>query len=184
MKKWKKLDEKLLIKTPIFEFKSFKLLHGEKHTTHEFYIIDSKDWVNVIPITADNEIILIKQYRAGSDEVTLEVPGGIMEPDEHDPVITARRELEEETGYIAENYRKIGEVYPNPAFITNKCYYVVAEDVELKGHINFDPSEYIETLKVPMEKIPELIKNGEITHAITLDAFLYLHLSGIKGFKL
>ncbi len=184
MKKWKKLDEKLLIKTPIFEFKSFKLLHGEKHTNHEFYIIDSKDWVNVIPITPDNEIVLIKQYRAGSDEITVEVPGGIMEADESDPIITARRELEEETGYVAEKYYRIGSVYPNPAFITNKCYYVVAEDVVLQGKINFDPSEYIETLLVPMHEIPEMIKNGAITHAITLNAFLYLHLSGIRGFKL
>ena len=184
MKKWKRLEETLLIKTPIFEFKSIKLLHAEKHSLHNFYIIDSKDWVNIIPITANNEIILINQYRAGTNEITIEVPGGIIDDSENDPIITAKRELEEETGYIGKKYYTIGQVMPNPAFITNKCFFVVAEDVEPIGKENFDESEYIESFKVPMEKISEMIKNREITHAITLNAFLYLHLNQVRGFKL
>ena len=183
MKKWEKLGEEVLIKTPIFEFKSRDLLHSQKHTHHKFYIIDSKDWVNIIPITTNNEIVLIRQYRAGSDEITIEVPGGIIDGNET-PEETAKRELEEETGCIAKDFVKIGEVYPNPAFITNKCHYVVALDVQPGGTINFDPSEYIEKFTVPMSEIPGMIKRGEINHAITLDAFLYLHLSGIKDFKL
>jgi len=183
MEKWEKLSEKTLINTPIFEFKQIELLHSVKHTKHNFYIIDSRDWVNIIPITKNNEILLIKQYRAGSDQITIEVPGGIIDNDES-PEETAKRELEEETGCYAEKFIKIGEVFPNPAFITNKCHYVVALGVHPGGHTHFDPSEYIEKFIVPMDKIPEMIKNGEISHAITIDAFIYLHLSKISDFKL
>jgi ADP-ribose pyrophosphatase len=183
MKKWKKLSEEVLIKTPIFEFKSCDLFDFQKNANHKFYVLDSKDWVNIIPITKNNEIVLIRQYRAGSDEITIEVPGGIIEPGET-PEQTAKRELEEETGCLAKEFKKIGEVYPNPAFITNKCHYVVALDVEPGGTIHFDPSEYIEKFTVPMSEVSKMIKRGEIKHAITIDAFLYLHLHGIKGFKL
>ncbi len=183
MKKWDLLGKKVLVETPIFQFLQYKLFDNNKNSTHEFYIIDSQDWVNIVPITSDNKIVLIKQYRAGTGEITIEVPGGIIDAGET-PEQTAKRELEEETGYIAKKYYKISDVYPNPAFITNKCHYVIAEDVELLGKIHFDPSEYIETFTVSMTEIGNMIKKGEITHAITLNAFLFLHLYHIKGFSL
>jgi 8-oxo-dGTP pyrophosphatase MutT (NUDIX family) len=174
MKKWKVLDKTVLIDSPMFRFMQYDLEHGEKQTLHKFYILDTTDWVNIIPLTSDNRLVLIRQYRAGVDQITVEIPGGIMDKGETDPIVTARRELEEETGYVAGSLEILGFVYPNPSFMTNKCYFVLARDVEPRGKINFDPSEYIETFTVPISEYGSLIEKGEITHSLSVAAFSFL----------
>ncbi len=183
MKKWKLLDKKLLVDTPMFDMYQYHLLHGDKGTEHNFFIIETFDWVNIIPITADKQVVLVRQYRAGNDSITLEIPGGVMDK-ENDPLITAQRELEEETAYIGKDFRLLGTAYPNPAFLKNRIHFVLARNVEPKGHINFDPSEYIETELVPLSQIPELIRSGQITHSLVINAFAYLELSGECEFSL
>ncbi len=183
MKKWKLLDKSLVVDTPMFDMYKYHLLHGEKKTEHNFFIIETYDWVNVIPITPQGEIVLINQYRAGSDSITLEIPGGVMDR-ENDPLKTARRELEEETGYINGQYELLGTSYPNPAFLKNKIHFVLARNVVPQGHINFDPSEYIETELVPLMQVPDLIASGKISHALAITAFVYLELSGCCDFSL
>ena len=183
MQKWKLLDKQLLIDTPMFEMYRYHLLHGDKKTEHNFFIIETFNWVNIIPITPEGNIVLIRQYRAGSDSITLEIPGGVMDKDE-DPIMTARRELEEETGYINGQYELLGTAYPNPAFLKNKIHFVLARDVVPQGNVNFDPSEYIETEVVPLSDIPRLIAGGQICHALAITAFVYLELNGCCGFSL
>ncbi len=183
MEKWKLLDKELLIDTPMFDMYRYHLLHSEKKTEHNFFIIETYDWVNVIPITPDGKIVLIRQYRAGSDSITLEIPGGVMDK-EQDPLLTARRELEEETGFTNGEYELLGTAYPNPAFLKNKIHFVLARNVLPQGHTNFDPSEYIETELVPLTDIPDLIAQGKIRHALAITAFVYLELNGCCGFSL
>jgi len=182
MKKWKLLDKKLLIDTPMFDMYRYHLLHSEKKTEHNFFIIETYDWVKVIPITKKGEIVLIRQYRAGSDSISLEIPGGVMDL-ETSPIIAAKRELEEETGYINGTYEVLGHAFPNPAFLKNKIYFVLAKDVEPLGHTNFDPSEYIEKELIPLSQIPELINKGKIRHALTITAFVYLAINGCCEFN-
>ncbi len=170
MNKWQVLDKKALVSSPMFRFMEYKLKHGDKHTEHKFYILDTGDWVNIIPLTTDNQIVLVRQYRAGIDNITVEIPGGIMDLDENDPLVTARRELEEETAYIGNDFSLLGHVHPNPSFMTNTCYFVLAQNVEKKGKLHFDPSEYIETFTVPLKDIPQMIANGTITHSLSVAA--------------
>ncbi len=170
MEKWKVLDKQILIDAPVFKFMRYKFLHSQKNTVHNFYILDTSDWVNIIPLTDDNQVVLIKQYRAGINDITVEIPGGIIDAGES-PIEAAKRELEEETGYVGDEFELLGFTHPNPSFITNKCFFVLARNVKPLGKTNFDPSEYIETFTVPLEKIQEMIKKGEITHALSLNAF-------------
>ena len=151
---------------------------------HDFYIIESSDWVNVIPVTSDRQVVMIRQYRHGSREVTLEIPGGLVDPGDT-PRDAASRELLEETGYTSDDWTKIGEVNPNPALFGNRCYTYLAQNVKRTRPPSFDQTEDIEELLLPLQDIPGMIRKGEIDHAIVIAAFsfYFLHDQGDGNFR-
>jgi ADP-ribose pyrophosphatase len=116
---------------------------------HDFHILHSRDWINIIPITSDQQVVMVGQYRHGTREVTLEIPGGLMEPGDT-PEKAAARELLEETGYQAEELVKIGGVSPNPAIFDNRCYTFVAQNVKKVCEPMPDQTEDIEVVLVPL----------------------------------
>jgi 8-oxo-dGTP pyrophosphatase MutT (NUDIX family) len=140
----------------------------------DFYVIDAPDWVNVFPVTPAGEVVCVRQYRAGTDAVTLEVPGGMVDPGDPDPVAAARRELEEETGYRARRFIDIGSVAPNPALQTNACTSVLAVDARPTGTAQPDGAEEIEVALVDLDRIPERIADGTITHSLVVAGFYLL----------
>ena len=142
---------------------------------HQVVILNPPNWVNVVAITPAQEVVLIEQYRHGADEVMLEVPGGMIDEGE-DPVEAAVRELREETGYVGDEPQLIGMVHPNPAFLTNRCYFVLVRNARLAVAAQLDEGEDIEVHLRPLLEVPELIRLGEITHALTVTAFHWLHL--------
>jgi len=138
---------------------------------HEFCIIDSPDWVNIIPITTDHKVVMVKQFRHGIKAVTLEIPGGMIEFGDS-PQESAERELLEETGYQAEELILLGEVHPNPAFLTNRCYTFLANNVQkINEKKKLDETEDIEVELVSLKKIPELIREGRISNSLVVTAF-------------
>ncbi len=142
----------------------------------KFVVLDSKNWVNIIPITNDRKVVMIEQYRHGIDRITLEVPGGLIDESEK-PEEAAIRECVEETGFFSENKPiPIGMNHPNPAFLNNSCFSYVWYDVEKKFEPCFDPNEDIVVKLVPIENVLNLIRTGEITHSIVLNAFFFLFL--------
>ena len=137
---------------------------------HDFFILESSSWVNVIPLTPEDEVIMVRQYRHGIQGVTLEIPGGLVE-DSDSPEEAAGRELYEETGYRASEMIPLGSVHTNPAIQNNECYTFLARDVFLGGGQSQDEKEDIEVVARPLSEIPNLIRNGEITHSLVLAAF-------------
>ena len=136
--------------TPIGDFRIFKLRSEVKISPrtgreHDFFVLDCVNWVNVIALTPDGQLVLVEQYRQGSNTVELEVPGGVMDPGETDPVATAIRELREETGYEGGNARVLGRVLANPAIFNNHCYTVLIENCRLKHAVDFDSGEDLAT---------------------------------------
>lgn len=170
MKKWKILGEEKVCDFKLFKFYKRSLLNQRKNSQHHYYVMETPDWVNVVPVTPEGNIVLIKQYRAGADEITIEIPGGIIDKKDTSAVLAARRELEEETAYKTDDLTLLGAVNPNPSFMSNTCYFVLAKDVAHTGKINFDPGEDIETFEMRIDEVKDAIKTGQIKHALTIAA--------------
>ena len=138
----------------------------------DFLIVDALDWTTVIPVTPDNKLIMIKQYRQGAEKLGAEFPGGCIEKNE-DPREAGARELEEETGYRAQSITPLINLSPNPALMSNRNYFYVAENVTPTGKVSLDPGENIATITRSLEEVMEMIKTGEFDHALHIAAFCY-----------
>lgn len=141
----------------------------------EFVVLEAPDWVNVVPLTDDGQIVLIRQYRHGTRRVDLEIPGGMIDADESAQT-AALRELREETGYVPRRIRALGRVSPNPAIQDNHCYFYVAEGCHRVGPLHLDPFERIEVELHPLAEVPELVRQEQICHGLVLNALGYLGL--------
>ena len=172
---------------PVGDFRIFTIRSDIKRSPrtgheHDFFIIDCVNWVNVIAVTPQRELVMIEQYRHGSNTVELEVPGGMMDKHESSAVVAGERELREETGYSGGNARIIGEIFPNPAIMSNKCYTVLVENCHCGHAVEFDHGEDIVTRLVPIADIPKLIASGKIGHSMVVVALTHFDLlqRGIK----
>ena len=179
-KPWKVLSSKINESFRIFNLRIDRAFSPRTRLAHDFYILESTDWVNVIPITAGGEVVLVRQYRHGTRELTLEIPGGIVEPGDT-PEEAARRELQEETGFEEKEMVLLGSVRPNPAFLTNRCYTYVAKDVARVKMQEQDDKEDIDVEVRPLQEVPRLIREGEIAHALVLAAFYRYYLEYVPG---
>ena len=167
--------------TQIGDFRIFKLRSDVKISPrtgreHDFFVLDSVPWVNVIAVTPDRELVMVEQYRHGSNRVELEVPGGMMDPGETDPVGTAVRELREETGYEGGPARLLGRVHANPAILTNICYTVLIENCHLKHDLEMDSGEDLATRLVPVAEVPKLVAEEKIQHSLVVVALYHFDL--------
>ena len=117
---------------------------------------------HVDALTTRGEVLLVRQFRFGIEDFTLEIPGGMCDPGET-PAESARRELREETGFDAESLIEIGWVHPNPPVQNNRCYTFLARDVVQVGPADPDPHETLELVRVPLERVPQLIAERKIT---------------------
>lgn len=176
------LDWAVTRQHPAHDFRVFRVArHEARHPrtgdTRTFSVIESPDWVNVVALTDDDEIVLVRQYRHGIGRQTLEIPGGMIDPHET-PEEAARRELREETGYAAERWERIGVVQPNPAIQTNRCYTLLGTGARKVGEMELDPGEVIEVETRGIAEIHEMVARGEITHALVVAAFYHLERRG------
>lgn len=174
MIKWPTIETKNILKGHIFRYLQVVRQSPTTLEVGEFDIIQCSNWVNVVAITPEQKIVLIKQYRHGTDSYTTEIPGGAISFSE-DPLLGAKRELQEETGYTSNNWRSLGRVDVNPAFMTNTCETYLALDAVKTADQNLDPFEEIEVFLEDEKNITQLIKSGKITHSLVITAIcLYL----------
>jgi len=168
---WKIIDTKPDRDYRVFKVNTMKALSPRTNEVGEFYIIETNDWVNVIPLTEDKKVVMIKQFRHGSKEITLEIPGGLVDDEHH--MEAALRELSEETGYVGDRVTYLGATNPNPAIFNNLCHTYLVENAKKVNEKNLDPDEDIEVVLVPVEDIPGLIAQGKINHALVIVAFYF-----------
>ncbi len=133
-------------------------------------VLEAPDWVNVIAVTHEREVVLVKQYRFGTGAVALEIPGGVLDPGE-DSRAAAERELREESGFTAERWRYLGSVQANPAFLTNTCHHWLAEDARCtERELALDEGEDIAVELVPAADLPAYVADGRIAHSLVVAA--------------
>jgi len=160
LKPWKVLESNYI--QPRFRIDKCELSNGK---LLDATVLEFRTWANVLAITKDQKVVLVKQYRHGVHEILLELPGGVVEDGEQ-PIDGIKRELLEETGYAALNIVEVGMIYPNPANQTNRLYCFIALDVEQVGMQNLDDAEDIEVHLVSLNELIAMIRHGEFPHAL------------------
>ncbi len=183
VKPWPRTSSRQLGDYRIFTIRSDHRTSPRTGREHEFFVIDSTNWVNVVALTPARELVMVEQFRHGSATVELEIPGGMIDPEDADPVAAGVRELREETGYTGTNPRLIGSIFPNPAIMSNTCHTVLVEDCQCVHEVEFDHSEDLVTRLVPLADIPRLVAGGQIRHSLVAVALYHLDLWG-RGLKM
>ena len=168
---WQSKNIKSLGKYKIFEIFEEKVINPRNNKELNFYYLNLADWTVIIPITQDNKVVMVKQYRVGAKKYFYEFPGGLIDKGETS-LQAAKRELLEETGYYSDKLQLLTTVYPLPAFQTSKCYVYVAKEAKFIKEVSLDDGEDIETIVFPLEKVKNMIFNNKIDNAIMMLAFL------------
>ena len=176
LKPWKKVSSQPLGDFRIFTLRSDRVISPRTQQAHDVYVLDCVNWVNVIAVTPDRHLVMIEQYRHGSQTVELEIPGGMMDPHDASPEAAGVRELREETGYEGENTRVIGRVFPNPAIMSNTCSTIMVENCRCLHPVKFDHGEDLLTRLVPIADLPQLVATGKIKHSLVVVALYYFEL--------
>ena len=170
--RWQKLAHTTLAQTRVFDLHSTRFRHPVRQTERDFVVAHPPDWVNVVALTPDHRMVLVRQFRFGIDGFSLEIPGGVMDRGE-DPVAAGLRELREETGFAGAPAWLMGSVHPNPAIQSNRCHFVLVEQAVVTTAMEWDADEEIEVTTQPVDEVLALAHAGGITHGLVLDALWF-----------
>ncbi|RJP32615.1 MAG: NUDIX hydrolase [Candidatus Omnitrophota bacterium] len=178
---WNKQSSRYIAHYPVFKLREDVCVSPRTGASSSFYVLETRDWINIIPITRDDHVVMVRQYRMGTEQITLEIPGGIIDRSDPSPLHAARRELREETGYDSDAIHFLGAVQPNPAIMNNSCHSFLAYDAEPKQEQDLDDGEDILVELIPLHNIPALIADGTINHSLVLNAFYFFELYKKNG---
>lgn len=170
--RWEKLGDAALATTRVFELRSTRYRHPVRLTERDFIVAHPPDWVNVLALTPEHHLVMVRQFRFGTESFSWEIPGGVLHRGE-DPVVGGGRELREETGFTGDAARVLGMVHPNPAIQSNRCHFVLVEQAVPTAALEWDADEEIEVTTLPVEEVFARAYAGGITHGLVLDALLF-----------
>ena len=179
---WAILESTYIVRDP------WQIIHADKcqlpngRITGPYYVLEYGTWVNVVALTKQQEVVLVRQYRHGIQRTILEIPGGAMDSEDASPLAAIRRELLEETGYTSNTLIETGRVCPNPANHNNFLHSFLATDVERIGEPQLDATEQIEVVLMPLGQAIELAQNGGLLQAMNVSAlfFALAHLGRLR----
>src|SRR5207302_1449517 len=161
---WTRTEVTTVGRFRVFDVERARMIDPDgRPSPRDIFTFTCPAWCTIVPVTDDGEVVLVWQYRHGTDALSLEVPGGVVDPGEA-PRATARRELREETGYDAAAFEPLVVVHPNPALQGNECHAFVARGAHRVGPPSFDEGEECEVVRVPVADLPELLDSGRVTH--------------------
>ena len=180
IKKWDVIDRKPALDYGLFKVWTKQARSPRTGDINEVLSIEFPDWVMTAALTPEGELVMVRQYRHGSEEICLELPGGLVDAEDDSPEEAARRELLEETGYMAAKMITLGECHPQPAILSNKCYFYLAENVEKVGESDLDAGEDIDIVLLPWREALDLLEKGEMTNGMVQLALFHFSRSGFK----
>jgi 8-oxo-dGTP pyrophosphatase MutT (NUDIX family) len=170
---WTTLANEAIQDCRVFSVRRVRARSPRTGDEHDFYAIDASDWVNVVAITPDGCVVMVRQYRHGAERITLETPGGMVDPGET-PAQAAARELLEETGYAADELVPLGGVNPNPALFSNRLHGFLARGAHRVSEVRNESTEETHVELVPLAELREAVRAGRVDHALVIAvAYLY-----------
>lgn len=175
VKPWVRKDMTLIADCRVLTVHESVSISPMTEEEHNFYVMNTTDWVNIVPLTKNNEFVCIRQFRHGNEEITLEIPGGMVDPGE-EPSVSAARECLEETGFETSELISLGTLSPNPAIFSNKLHTYFAPGAVKVADVSNTSTEHTEVQLIPLEQIVDMLVSGEIDHALvaaTLWRLLY-----------
>lgn len=173
LKPWQHISSRYLHEEKWFKFRADTVQKGNGDTMEPYYVLEYSNWVNVLPVTTDGKVILVKQYRYALGTFSIELPGGIMDAHETNPLEAARRELLEETGYSCNEIIQTGIVATNPATQNNRLFCYLATGCTLTHNISLDDNEELEVLLVTTDELIHMLRNNEIIQSLHVSSIFY-----------
>jgi 8-oxo-dGTP pyrophosphatase MutT (NUDIX family) len=173
----------LITSEPVFDAGLFRVTKDRACSPrtggeHDFYLVHMVDWLMAVPLTVDGRLVMVRQYRHGSREASLEVPGGLHDGKVERPEEGAARELAEETGYGGGELAFLGELRPQPALMSNRVRIYLAKGVRKTAEARPDAGEDIEVVLLDKHEIGTRIASGEISNAMTVAALALAKFGG------
>jgi ADP-ribose pyrophosphatase len=168
IKPWQKVSSKQAGNFRVFNIRSDVKISPRTGREHDFYVIEAVNWVHVVALTRDGKLVMIEQYRHGSETIELELAGGMIDAKDASPLEAGLRELREETGYEGAQAEVIGQIYANPAIMNNVCYTVLVRGCELKHTPQLDQGEDMAVTLIDPSAIPRLVQQGRIGHSLVV----------------
>jgi len=176
--RWERTGDEELSDFGVFRIRRYLARSPRTGRDRPFSVVDTVDWANVIALTEDDCVVLVRQFRHGTGEVTLEIPGGMIDRGE-DPAAAAARELREETGYAGEDPAFLGTVEPNPAFLSNRCHTFLIRGARRVAEPQPDAGEDLSVVLLPRAGLAAAVADGRIRHALVVCAFWWLDQAGL-----
>lgn len=166
-REWEIRSRHLYADCRVFSVLRKECKHPARESARDFFALDCPDWVNVLALTPQQELVLVNQFRFGIEACALEIPGGMIDEGE-DALTAGLRELKEETGFVGSHARIIGSVWPNPAIMNNRCWFVLVENAVKKAEPQWDRDEEIEVSVEKVESVFRKVQEGKIAHALVV----------------
>lgn len=170
---WKVLESRQVIKDNWLSLRADKCQLPSGHILEPCYVMEYRAWVNVVALTQNQDVVLVREFRHGVQQTLLQLPGGTTDPEDTSPLAAIKRELLEETGYTSETFSETGTMFPNPATHNNTVHCFLATNVEQVDKPRLDDTEQLETALMPLEELIELATNGRFLHALHIATLFF-----------
>lgn len=174
---WEVIGSRPILTLPICTIRSDRCVAPSTGEAHERLVIEAPDWINVVALTPERRVLLVRQWRFGVQRATVELPGGMVDPGET-PLEAAARELREETGFVSARWSALGAIEPNPAIQTNLCHSFLAQDCTQAGPLEPDATEELELLTATEQEVEAMLRDGRIAHALVAVAWMKYRATG------
>jgi ADP-ribose pyrophosphatase len=169
LRPWKRVRSETVGRFRVLEVDRGEWEDAQGRPRGDAYVVRCPNWCNVVALTPEDEVVLVWQYRFGVDAMSLEIPGGVIDPGES-PETASVRELREETGYVADSLEPLVALDANPAIQDNRCFTFLATGARPAGGTSLDAQEEIETVLCPAARVGELLDSGEVRHSLVQSA--------------
>ncbi|MFB0506217.1 MAG: NUDIX hydrolase [Thermodesulfobacteriota bacterium] len=169
---WDVLESKYIVKDEWLSLRVDRCQMPNGRLVEPYYVFEFPEWVNIVAVTNNDEVVLVRQYRHGIQKTGLELPCGVVTENDTSPIEAARRELLEEVGYISKDFIETGRISANPANHTNLTHCFLAIDATPAATPQLDDTEQIGVFLTPLREVIELIEEGDIFQALHISSIL------------